>query len=168
MKKLLFGKKLYSLLIPVVILFSSATTADKVDFSGNWKLDESKSDLGNFGGFVARSFKVEQKNDAITFTKTTPGFNGGDPVTLTYTLSYDGKVTEAEGFGGSKIKYTAKMSEDGKTLIVNSNATFERDGQTNEFKSTETWTITKDGLLSVETQTSSSFGESTTKAIYTK
>jgi hypothetical protein len=155
MKKLSFKKMLYALLIPSVILFSFTIVADRANFSGDWKLDESKSELGDFGGRVARSLKADQKDNAITITRTTPGFNGGDPVTTTITLTYDGKVTESEGFGGSKRKSTAGWSDDGSTLTVNNTTTFERDGQTSEFKSTETWTLTKDGLLSVVTHSNS-------------
>lgn len=168
MKKFFSGKTVYSLLIPVAVLLSFTTIADRVNFSGDWKLDESKSELGDFGGRVARSIKADQKDNAITITRTTPGFNGGDPVTTTLTLTYDGKVTESEGFGGSKRKSTAGWSDDGSTLTVNTTTTFERDGQTSEFKSTEAWTLTKDGLLSVVTHSNSPRGESTTKAIYKK
>ena len=168
MKKFFSGKTVYSLLIPVAFLLSFTTVADRANFSGDWKLDESKSELGEFGGRVARSLKADQKDNAITITRTTPGFNGGDPVTTTITLTYDGKVTESEGFGGSKRKSTAKWSDDGSTLTINNTTTFERDGQTNEFKSTETWTVTKDGLLSVVTYSNSPAGERTTKAIYKK
>lgn len=163
MKKILF-----SFLIPSVLLFSFTTLADRANFSGDWKLDESKSELGEFGGRVARSLKADQKENEITITRTTPGFNGGDPVTTTVTLSYDGKVTESEGFGGSKRKSTASWSADGQTLTVNNTIIFDRDGQTSEFKSTETWTLTKDGSLSVVTYSNSPRGESTTKGIYKK
>lgn len=165
MKKL-FGKTFYSLLIPALFLLSFTKIIERANFSGDWKLNESKSELGDFSGFVARSLKVEQKDNAITITRTTPGFNGGDPVTTSVTLSYDGKITESEGFGGSKRKTTAKWSDDGSALVVNNTITFERDGETNEFKSTETWT-TKDGSLSVVTHSNSPRGETTTKAIYT-
>lgn len=168
MKKLFFGKTIFTLLIPAVILFSFTTVADRANFSGDWKLDESKSELGEFGGRVARSIKADQKDNAITIARTTPGFNGGDPVTTTVTLTYDGKVTESEGFGGSKRKSTASWSDDGSTLTVNTTTTFERDGQTSEFKSSEIWTLTKDGLLSVVAHSNSPRGESTTKAIYKK
>jgi hypothetical protein len=168
MKKFFSGKTVYSLLIPVAFLLSFTTVAYRANFSGDWKLDESKSELGEFGGRVARSFKVEQKENEITIARTTPGFNGGDPVTSTVTLTFDGKVIESEGFGGSKRKSTAKWSDDGLTLTVNNTTIFERDGQTNEFKSTETWTVTKDGLLSVVTNSNSPAGERTTKAIYKK
>jgi hypothetical protein len=165
MKKLFKGS-FYGLLITALFLLSFTKVADRANFSGDWKLNEPKSELGDFGGFVPRSLKVEQKENAIAITRTTPGFNGGDPVTTSFTLSYDGKITESEGFGGSKRKSTAKWSDDGAALTVNHTITFERDGQTNEFKSTETWTI-KDGLLSVVTHSNSPRGETTTKAIYT-
>ena len=168
MKKFSFKKMLFALLIPSAVLFSFKTVADHPNFSGDWKLDESKSELGEFGGRVARSLKADQKDNDITIARTTPGFNGGDPVTTTLTLTFDGKVTESEGFGGSKRKSTASWSADGSTLTVNTSTTFERDGQTSEFKSTETWTLTKDGLLSVVTHSNSPRGESTTKAVYKK
>lgn len=168
MKKFFLAKSVFSLLIPAALLFSFTSPADRANFSGDWKLDESKSELGEFGGRVARSIKAEQKENAITISRTTPGFNGGDPVTTTITLTYDGKVTESEGFGGSKRKTTAGWSADGLTLTVNNSTTFERDGQTSEFKSTEIWTLTKDGMLSIVTNSSSPRGESTTKALYNK
>src|SRR4030095_7480195 len=98
MKKFFSGKTIFTLLMPAVILFSFTTVAERANFSGDWKLDESKSELGEFGGRVARSIKADQKDNAITITRTTPGFNGGDPVTTSVTLTYDGKVTESEGF----------------------------------------------------------------------
>ncbi|MGC4099959.1 hypothetical protein [Ferruginibacter sp.] len=167
--KLSFSKKaLYLLLLPAVMLCSFSWNADKANFSGDWKLNESKSELGDFKNFAATAIKAEQKDNAITIARTTPGFNGGDPRTTTITLTFDGKVTESEGFGGSKRKSTAKWSDDGQTLIISNSTLFERDGQTNEFKSTETWTLTKEGELSVVTQSSSPRGDMTTKARYTK
>jgi len=168
MKKFFPSITFLSLLLSAIFLFSFNTIDVRTNFSGDWKLDESKSELGEFGGRVARSVKADQKDNDITVTRTTPGFNGGDPVTTTLTLTYDGKVTESEGFGGSKRKSTAKWSDDGLTLTISNIMTFERDGQTSEFKSTETWSMTKEGSLSIVTQSSSPRGEFTTKAIYSK
>lgn len=169
MKKTSSVKLLVTMLTFVMVLLNCLTlSAQRAGFSGDWKLDESKSELGEFGGRVPRSIKAEQKEDAIIVSKTTPGFNGGDPVTSTVTLTFDGKVVESEGFGGSVRKSTAKWSDDGKTLIISSTMNFERDGQSFEFKSTENWTITKDGLLSIAANTTSPRGDSSTKAIYNK
>ena len=163
------GKFRFLLLVFTMMVCSSlSVNAQRANFSGDWKLDASKSELGEFGSRAATSVKAEQKDDAITVTKTTPGFNGGDPMTTTVTLTYDGKVAESEGFGGAKRKSTAKWSDDGKTLTVSSNMVLERDGQSFEIKSTENWTLTKDGWLSIITNSSSPRGESTIKAVYTK
>ena len=169
MKNFLFGKLLTAILAFAMIIGSAATaTAQRAGFSGDWKLDESKSELGDFGGMVARSIKTEQKEDGVKVTKTTPGFNGGDPITTTVTLTFDGKVVESEGFGGSKRKSTAKWSDDGKTLTISTTINFERDGESFEFKATENWTITTDGQLSIAANSTSPRGESSTKAIYKK
>ena len=164
------GKFRFMLLAILMTVCSSlSVNAQRASFSGNWKLDESKSELGEFGSRVAAlSVKADQKDDAITVTKTTPGFNGGDPMTTTLTLTYDGKVAESEGFGGAKRKSTAKWSDDGKTLTISSNMVLERDGGSFEIKSTENWTLTKDGWLSIVTNSSSPRGEMTIKAVYTK
>jgi len=167
MKLFFSGKVLFSLLAPAVLLFSFMSFADRADFSGNWKLNEGKSELGDFAARVNRTVKVEQKDADITISTTRPGFNGGDDVTTTTTMTFDGKVTESEGFGGSKRKTSVKWSDDGKTLTVSSVMQFERDGQTSEFKSTETWTMSG-AALSIVTNSTSPRGESTTKAIYEK
>lgn len=169
MKKFIFSKSLFAFLVIALIAASPvAVNAQRATLGGDWKLDESKSELGQFGGRTSRTLKVEQKEDAITITRVTPGFNGGDPVTSTLTLTFDGKVVESEGFGGSKRKSTAKWSDDGKTLVISSVTNFERDGQSFEFKATETWSVAADGSLSVVTNSTSPRGDMTVKAIYTK
>ena len=169
MKKIISRKSFLAMLaIAVITLSSFNLKAQRASFSGDWKLDESKSELGEFGGRVARSVKAEQKEDAITITKVSPGFNGGDPMTTTVTLTYDGKVVESEGFGGSKRKSTAKWSDDGKTLTINSTTNFERDGQSFEMKATENWTITAAGLLSIVINSTTPRGDTTIKALYNK
>jgi len=168
MKKGFLSNIFYALTIPCFLLCSFTSVSQKANFSGDWKLDESKSELGNAGGRVARTLKAVQKENDITISRTTPGFNGGDPISTTFTVTYDGKVTESEGFGGSKRKSTGKWSADEQTFTISSVMVFERNGETMEIKSTETWSLTKEGLLSVVTQTSSSRGESTTKAVYSK
>ncbi len=161
--------KLFCLLLPVSLLLSFTTLPDPVNFSGDWKMDESKSELGEMGGRgLSRTMRVEQNGKSITITRVTPGRNGGDPVTTTLTMAFDGSVTESEGMGGSKRKSTCKWSDDGKTMTVSSIMNWERDGQSMEIKGTETWTLSSDGSLTVVTFSSSPRGEFTTKAVYNK
>ncbi len=167
MKKYSLIKSISFLIVPAILL-SFVSMPDRVDFSGEWKLNEGKSELGDFGSrFAARSIKVEQKADAITISKTAPSFGGGD-ATTTETLSFDGKESESTVFGGSKKKSAAQFSEDGQTLFINYTILFERDGQTTQIKGSETWMLTKERSLSLVTVSSSPRGENTTKAMYDK
>ena len=163
-----FFKKILPLFIVPAVLMSFISLPDRINLSGEWKLNEGKSELGDFGSrFAARTIKVEQKDDAVTISKTAPSFNGGD-VTTTETLTFDGKESETTVFGSSKKKSIAKWSDDGQTLSITYSILFERDGQTSEFKGTETWSLTKEGSLSLQTVSSSPRGENTMKAMYDK
>ena len=163
-----FAKNLSFLIVPA-FLFSFAIKPDRANFSGSWSLNEGKSDLGQRAQFATRTIKAEQKDDAITITKTSPGFNGGDDIVTTETLSFDGKESESTVFGNSKKKSTLKWADDGQTFTINYTIAFERNGQTTEIKGTETWSL-GDGskTLNVVTISSSPRGESTTKALYDK
>jgi hypothetical protein len=168
MKKNVSGK--FVLLVAafaLVMLSAFKFKADKANFAGEWKLDAAKSELGEFGGRAATAIKVEQKDAEIMVSRTTPGFNGGEPMTTSMTLPYSGATVETEGWGGSKRKSTAKWSDDGQTLTIATNTHMERDGQAFDFKSTENWTM-KDGMLSVATNITTPQGEMSMKAMYTK
>ena len=154
-----FVKKLLAAVIVSSTLVSFSTKADRANFSGSWALNEGKSDFGERGArFATKALKVEQKDDAITISRTTPSFQGGDDVTTTETLGFDGKEVQGTGFGGSVRKSTLKWAADG-----------ERNGQSFTFSSTETWTLGDGGKsLTVTAVRSSQQGEVTTKAAYDK
>ena len=169
MKKNVLGKHLFVwAAFALVILSSFRLMADKAKFSGDWKLDVSKSELGQFGGRAATAITIEQKDTVIMISRTSPGFNGGDPITTNMNLPYSGATVETEGFGGSKRKSSAQWSTDGQTLTITNHMHFERDGQAFDIKSTENWTLTKEGLLSIATNATTPQGEINTKAVYAK
>jgi hypothetical protein len=161
-------KKLLALFIAPAFLLSFNIKADRANFSGDWSLNEGKSDLGQFGNYAPRKIKVDQKNDSITISKTAPSFNGDD-VTITETLSFDGKETESTVFGTSKRKASAKWSDDGQALTITYDLMLDFNGQTTEIKGTETWTLSDGGktLLS-QNNSSSSFGDIAAKGVYEK
>lgn len=165
--KILSAKLLTFLIAPFIIL-SFTSVPDRANLAGEWKLNEGKSELGEFGGrFAARTIKIEQTADAITISKTAPSFGGGD-ATTTETLSFDGKESESTVFGSSKKKSVAKWSDDGQALTISYTIAFERNGQTSEITGKEAWSLTKDGTLSLITVSTSPRGETTTKAVYDK
>ncbi|MEO8173024.1 MAG: hypothetical protein ABI581_08070 [Sediminibacterium sp.] len=155
-----------SLLFVSVLLFSFTKPVYQANFSGTWNLNTGKSDLGQFGGRgVATKIVVDQKADGVTTTKTTPGFNGGDPTDVTETLTNDGKETETTMFGTAKRKSTLKWAADGNTFGVAYSVAF---GQ-GEFKGNENWVLNADGKeMTITTLISSPQGEITLKAVYDK
>lgn len=163
-------KKLSSFLIAPALLLSFTFLADRANFSGSWGLNEGKSDFGQRGArFATKTIKVDQKSDAITISRTTPSFQGGDDVTTTETLTFDGKEVQSTGFGNSTRKSTLKWSDDGQTFTISSNTTMERNGQTFTFTATETWALGDGGKsLTITTVRTTQQGEVTTKAAYDK
>lgn len=154
----------------LVPAFLSAFTlkADRANFSGEWKLNEGKSDLGQFAQFATRVIKADQKDNAISISRTSPSFEGGD-ATSSETLSYDGKETETTVFGTAKRKSKAKWSDDGKTFTVSYTMVFDFNGENFEVKGTEAWTLSDDGkTLTTQITTSSPQGEMASKAVYDK
>lgn len=168
MNRFLTKKFPFFLLIPVLLSFNGV--AYKANFAGNWTLNESKSELGEFGGrFSAKKIKVEQKDDAVTIAKTFPGFDGGEDRTTTEILSFDGKTLESTGFFNSKKKSTIKWSDDGNSFTITYSIVFERDGQTTEINGTETWTLSDEGkTLTLQVASTSAQGEFKVKAAYDK
>jgi hypothetical protein len=164
-----FLKKFTPLLIAPLLLLSM-TSKMNVDFSGEWKLNESKSDMGQYAPIVPLKIKAEQKADALAIIKTSPGFDGGGDVTASETLAFDGTPVETNvAPGSSKRKASAKWSDDGQTLTITYTLMLDFNGQNTEVKGTETWALSNEGKTLTTTNTStSSFGENTYKGVYEK
>jgi hypothetical protein len=161
-------KKLLPFLIAPVILLAFAMKPDRANFTGEWKLNEGKSDLGQFAPYAPRVIKVTQVADSITISKTAPSMNGDD-FTLTETLSYDGKETKTTIYGTSTKTSSTKWSDDGQTLTISYVLMLDFNGQTTEIKGTEAWTLGADGKTLVSQNNSpSSFGEMQAKGVYDK
>jgi hypothetical protein len=168
LKRVLNTKTTFVAMGAFALVAMAAKPAAKTNFSGTWTLNEQKSDLGQFGGrMTPKTLKLEQKDDALSVVRVS-NFNGEER-TMTEKLSFDGKENESTVFGNSKKKSTSKWSDDGQTLTVNSVINFERDGQTMEIKTTETWKLLNDGqTLSLESNSTSQMGTNTVKALYDK
>lgn len=163
-----FLKTLPAFLVALVLLFSFTSLPDKADFSGEWNLNKDKSDLGQFADFATRVIKADQKADNISIARTANSFDGSE-VTSTEMLPFDGKETESTVFGNSKKKTTAKWSDDGQTLTMTYTIMLDFNGQTNEVKGVETWTLGDGGKTLVsQVNNSSSFGDFATKGVYEK
>ena len=169
LKKVL-SKKLTFLFVAALICLTStaAFLFANADFSGEWKLNEQKSELGQYGRMAARTIKITSQPDAISFERNVTAQNGEER-TVTEKLTFDGKETESAPFGTAKKKSTAKWTDDGQTLNVNSVITFDRNGETMEIKVAEAYKLIDNGQgLSIESNSTSSFGTNTMKLVYDK
>ena len=158
------------LIVLTTSLFTSLASAQKADFSGTWKLDEGKSDMGQFAAIVPLIVKAALKTDSMLITKTNKSFDGGSESDMTETISFDGKEVEnTVQPGNSKRKASSKWSDDGKTLTITYTIKMEFNGDPLEIKGTEVWSLQDDGkTLVLSNASSSSFGENTFKGIYQK
>jgi len=159
------------LTVAAVILFSSAMQSNNVavNFSGEWKLNEQKSELGEHGGrFAPKKIKVDSKTDSLSYERTVTN-QSGEEVLIKMKLTFDGKETEGITFGNSKLKSTTKWSDDGQSLLVTSTILFDQDGQVTEIKVNEIWKLTDNGnSLSIESNSTSSFGDNSMKMVFDK
>lgn len=150
-----------TLVVTPIMFVASALFINHPDFSGEWKLDESKSELGEFGRqFAIPRVKIVQYKDSITFTKTHPN---GEAIE---TVSYDGKERVLPmAFGRGTKKLSAKWSQDGQSLII-SFVIRPESGQ--EITITHTYSLKEDKLYIDAFYSSPQQGDLKIKAVYDK
>jgi hypothetical protein len=150
------------LLVPVV-----SFAADKPDFTGQWTLNESKSDLGEGGSFAAIKMTVTQKGNSLTIERTRTG-RDGEERTNSETFTMDGKENIVEGENRTTTSVVT-WSADGSALTIKAKREFERQGETFEMNSTEVWTLAEGGkTLHIKSESSSQRGERSATLVYDK
>ena len=161
----------YSLLLAgIYILTSSVTSAPKVNFSGTWTYNETKSVLGGEGGPRGAAIKmiIKQDGNKLSIEKTTRR-QSGEENTYTENYTLDGKECENPTSGDRTKKSTASWSDDKKSLTITSKMVFERDGQQMEINTTEIFTLSQDKKnLSIDYTSISSRGERKNTFVYDK
>lgn len=155
------------LVCSLLLIPTNSSAQGKTDFSGEWALNESKSNLGEGRFFSALKIAVKQGAESITIERTRQGRDGQEMV-RSVTLTMDGKENLDESEFGSSTS-TANWSEDGSSLIIGTKREFERQGQVSEMKSKEIWTLTEDGkALTIELTSSSPRGDRAATSVYDK
>jgi hypothetical protein len=155
----------------VIFLIANSTSyaqSGKTNFTGTWAFNESKSTPAEGGfRFAASQMVITQEGNNLSSENTRKNQDGEDvKSSLKYTL--DGKESVNPAFGNSTRKSVLTWSADGKVLSFAHSMNFERDGQTQEFKSTESWKLTDDKTLSVETVMNFQGEERKTTNVYDK
>ena len=156
------------MLIGLALLFTAQLSAQTVNFSGTWALNESKSKFGDAQfRMAAATLTVKQEGNTLTTERNMSSPDGQEmKMTAKYTL--DGKECENVGLMESKTKSTVKWSADNKSITIASTTVFNMNGDSMEMKGTETWTLDGDKILKMETSNTMPDGEMKTSLVYDK
>ena len=151
MKKIVF---LVSALIFATVAFA------QTDFSGTWKLNSSKSKLGE-RSFAPKELVITQTGNDLNIESHSQFQDREMTRTNKYTL--DGKECVNAGFRDTEVKSTAVWSDDKKVLTISSKFPM----QNGEMKMTAVYKIDGESLV-VESSSSSSFGDRSETQIFDK
>ena len=137
------------------------------DFNGTWTLDESASELGQFGTRAASSkIVIEQSAESFKMIRSNTGFDGTNAdITENYLI---GKESENTGLMNSKK--TGKLAWDGEQAFkIDFALKMEFQGQSFELTGNEKWELAADGKsMTLFTRLTTPQGDMETKAVYKK
>ncbi|MGN6492989.1 MAG: hypothetical protein ACTHLE_13400 [Agriterribacter sp.] len=154
----------------------SGMSLDRVSFSGEWKLNESKSKMGGnfplciFGGDRMRSktMKITSHADFLTLDVASSSPDGA-LVTRQEKLVFDGKLNKATYVGMAREQSSASWSNDGQTMTVRSVRSFDKNGKTPDFTVTEVWNLIDGGKsIVIQVNEQSVSGAHTMTLVYDK
>jgi hypothetical protein len=142
----------------------------QTNFTGTWAFNESKSVLGDAQGprMEAKTLVVAQQSNEIQVKRTSTGFDGNEMVqNEKYTL--DGKESVNSGMMDSKVKSILTWSADKKELTFAKVISFTMNGETQEMKSTEKWSLSPDSkTMTIKSSMNTPMGDMNTSLAYDK
>ena len=142
-----------NILFIIALTFLSASAfGQKVNFSGEWKLNDSKSELGYEFSLAPKTMTVEHTKKTLDMTSLDEWDGQEYESKAHYTL--DGEVCENPGFMDSVTKATANFDKKTKTLKIVTTGTVE--GM--DYTLTQVMSM-KDGNLVVNSEAASDMGE---------
>ena len=149
-----------SLFLPPFFVAILPAQAAATNFSGDWNLNLSKSEMGPVPAPEMMTRKIEQADPAIKIETHQKGARGDSTSDLSYTT--DGKPFTNK-VNGSDVKGIAKW--DGDSLVVDST----RDFQGTELKQQEKWTLSDGGkTLTINNHITLPNGEFDIKMVFDK
>lgn len=137
----------------IALAFLSATAfGQKVNFSGKWKLNEGKSELGYEFSLAPKAITVEHTKKTLDLTNVSEWDGQEYESKQHYTL--DGEVCENTGFMESVTKSTANYDKKTKTLKIVTTGSVEG----SDYTLTQTFSM-KEGNMVVHSEAASDMGE---------
>ena len=150
----------FFLAVFVVMALAALPVLAKANFSGDWKLNVSKSDFGPMPAPSSGSMKNTHEDPKLKVVSKQSSDRGDFEAEFNYTT--DGKECTNE-IMGNPMKSTLKW--DGDTLVIDSKAKF----GDNDFTMVDKWTLSPDGkTINVSRHFSSSMGEADSKLTFEK
>lgn len=146
----------------MLVLISSAGFGQKANFSGNWKINKEKSELGDQFSMAPNTIIVNHKRKSLEVEKH--GDFQGEEYTTNDLFTLDGKECENPGWMESVKTSTAVWNKKTKVLNINSNILLE-DGSDVEI--IEEWGMNGDNLV-IEVSASSSYGDMEERFVFDK
>jgi hypothetical protein len=141
-------------------LLAAGQAQAKPNFSGEWKLNISKSEYGPMPAPTSRTDKIAHADPSLEVTTTQSSPNGDATVKMKYAT--DGGETSNE-LRGNALKSTSKW--DGDTLVISTKATF---GGA-DITLLDKWNISDEGkVLTVSRHIVSPQGELDQKMVFEK
>ena len=147
------------LLVMLAVAFSAVSFSQNI--SGNWKMNESKSQLNEQFSFSPKAIKITQDGNSLVLVKTNEFQGQSMEATEKYTLN--GKDCSNPGFMDTVKKSTVNVSADKKTVKIVSKVVMDN----GDINIEEIFSIEGGNLVFVS-KSSSSFGESTETVVYDK
>jgi len=144
-----------------LVLIASTSFGQKVDFSGKWKINREKSELGYEFSMAPNEVILEQGKNSLTVERHSTW--QGEDFSFKDTFTLDGEECENAGWMDSVKKSTAVWSEK-KVLKITTKIPMQDGG---EMTIIETYSMDGDNL-SIETFASSSYGEMTEVFVFDK
>jgi hypothetical protein len=143
-------------------LVSVTASAQLLDFSGNWKLNTSKSKLGDQFSMAPKEIIVAQKDNDFNVEKHSSFQDQEFTINDKFTL--DGKECINPGWQDTQKKSTAVWSEDKMSLKITTKMSM---GDGGEMTIVEVYKIDGNNMI-IESSSSSSFGEMAETMVYDK
>lgn len=153
MKKLLFV---------IVMAVATMGALAQPNFSGNWKLNTSKSKLNDQWSMAPKSIDIKQSGNDLGVDKQV-SFQDND-VTISDKFTLDGIECINQSWGDTEKKSTVNWSDDKKSLLINTTISL-RDGGTMTIK--ETYSMDGNALV-LDSHASSSYGDVEEHMVYEK
>lgn len=152
-------KKTFFLISAMIIIMAASA---QTDFSGSWKLNSSKSKLGEQFSMAPKEVIIVQSGNDLSIEKHSE-FQGQE-FTTKDKLTLDGKECVNDGMMDTKKKSTATWADDKKSLKIVSKIPMQDGG---EFAITEVYKL-DGGNFVCEMSSTSSFGDMAETQVYDK